>query len=74
MPGSKQLLIAYQNAVLKAQQEVEDSLVAFLKAQKTSQIFWLSVGRRGVPWIWPSRQYREGTKDFTTVSLPSRPF
>ena len=29
----EQLLIAYQNAVLKAQQEVEDALVAFLRAQ-----------------------------------------
>ena len=34
----EQLLIAYQNTVLKAQQEVEDALVAFLKAQERAGI------------------------------------
>jgi len=30
-------MIAYQNTVLKAQQEVEDALVAFLKAQDRAE-------------------------------------
>ena len=34
----QQLLIVYQNSVLKAQQEVEDNLVAFLKVPGTGQV------------------------------------
>jgi hypothetical protein len=33
----QELLIAYQNAVLKAQQEVEDNLIGFLKAQERAR-------------------------------------
>lgn len=65
----QQLLIAYQNAVLKAQQEVEDSLVAFLKAQKRVEFLGLSVAAARRSLDLAIRQYREGTKDFTTVLI-----
>ncbi len=65
----QQLLIAYQNAVLKAQQEVEDALVAFLKAQKRIEFLAQSVAAAKRSLDLAVRQYREGTKDFTTVLI-----
>ncbi len=65
----QQLLIAYQNAVLKAQQEVEDALVAFLKAQKRVEFLGQSVAAARRSLDLAVRQYREGTKDFTTVLI-----
>ena len=68
MPGFQQLLLAYQNTVLTAQQEVEDNLVAFLRAQDRAE-------SPGPERRRPARraldlavlQYREGVTDFTTV-------
>jgi len=63
----QELLIAYQNAVLAAQQEVEDNLVAFLRAQERAGFLAQSAAaaRRSVDLA--VLQYREGIKDFTTV-------
>ncbi len=63
----QELLIAYQNAVLTAQQEVEDNLVAFLRAQERAGFLGQSAAsaRRSVDLA--VLQYREGIKDFTTV-------
>jgi outer membrane protein TolC len=63
----QELLIAYQNAVLTAQQEVEDNLVAFLRAQERAEFLAQSAAaaRRSVDLA--VLQYREGIKDFTTV-------
>ncbi len=63
----EQLLIAYQNAVLKAQQEVEDALVAFLKAQERADFLARSTAAAKITLDLAVRQYREGLKDFTTV-------
>ena len=63
----QELLISYQNSVLTAQQEVEDNLVAFLKAQERA-IFLsdsTSAAMRSVELA--IIQYREGITDFTTV-------
>jgi NodT family efflux transporter outer membrane factor (OMF) lipoprotein len=65
----QQLLIAFQNAVLKAQQEVEDALVAFLKGQKRVEFLALSVAAAKRSMDLAVRQYREGAKDFTTVLI-----
>ncbi len=65
----QQLLIAYQNAVLKAQQEVEDALVAFLKAQKRIEFLRQSAAAARHSLDLSVLQYREGTKDFTTVLI-----
>jgi outer membrane protein TolC len=63
----QQLLIAYQNAVLKAQQEVEDGLVAFLRAQERAEYLARSTAAARKSLEIAVLQYREGTKDFTTV-------
>ena len=65
----QQLLIAYQNAVLKAQQEVEDALVAFLKAQERIEFLGKSAAAARKSLDLSVLQYREGTKDFTTVLI-----
>jgi NodT family efflux transporter outer membrane factor (OMF) lipoprotein len=63
----EQLLIAYQNAVLKAQQEVEDGLVAFLRAQERAEFLARSTASAKTSLDLAVLQYREGIKDFTTV-------
>lgn len=63
----QELLIDYQNTVLKAQQEVEDGLAIFLNSRKAVVYLEKSVeaanGALRIAFI----QYREGTADFTTV-------
>jgi NodT family efflux transporter outer membrane factor (OMF) lipoprotein len=63
----EQLLIAYQNTVLKAQQEVEDALVAFLRAQERAEFLARSTASAKNSLDLAVLQYRVGTKDFTTV-------
>jgi len=63
----EQLLIAHQNAVLKAQQEVEDALVAFLRAQERAEFLARSTAAARTSHDLAVLRYREGTKDFTTV-------
>jgi NodT family efflux transporter outer membrane factor (OMF) lipoprotein len=63
----QELLITYQNAVLKAQQEVEDSLVAFLRAQDQAAFLARSTMAAKKALDLAVLQYREGIKDFTTV-------
>ena len=63
----QELLITYQNAVLKAQQEVEDSLVAFLRAQDQAAFLAQSTTAARKALDLAVLQYRQGIKDFTTV-------
>jgi NodT family efflux transporter outer membrane factor (OMF) lipoprotein len=63
----QQLLLAYQNAVLKAQQEVEDGLVAFLRAQERARFLADSTAAARRSLDLAIMQYREGITDFTTV-------
>jgi NodT family efflux transporter outer membrane factor (OMF) lipoprotein len=63
----QELLITYQNTVLKAQQEVEDNLVAFLKAQERAESLAQSTAAARKALDLAVLQYREGLKDFTTV-------
>jgi NodT family efflux transporter outer membrane factor (OMF) lipoprotein len=63
----QQLLIAYQNTVLKAQQEVEDALVAFLRAQERAGFLAESTEAADRSLKLAVLQYREGVTDFTTV-------
>jgi NodT family efflux transporter outer membrane factor (OMF) lipoprotein len=65
----QELLINYQNAVLTAQQEVEDNLVAFLKAQDQAGFLAQSVSFAKTALDLAVLQYREGAADFTTVLL-----
>jgi NodT family efflux transporter outer membrane factor (OMF) lipoprotein len=63
----QELLISYQNSVLKAQQEVEDNLVAFLKAQERAIFLSDSTSAAMRSLELAVIQYREGITDFTTV-------
>jgi len=61
------LLLTYQNAVLSAQQDVEDNLVSFLRNQDRARILAQSVTSAQIAVTIAIRQYREGITDFTTV-------
>ncbi len=65
----QELLITYQNTILAAQQEVEDNLIAFLKAQEQSGFLAQSVGAAQKALDLAIRQYRGGIVDFTTVLI-----
>jgi NodT family efflux transporter outer membrane factor (OMF) lipoprotein len=63
----QQLMVGYQNTVLKAAQEVEDGLVGYLKAQEATvfQQNAANAARRSVELAFI--QYREGAVDFQRV-------
>ena len=63
----QQLLIAYQNAVLLAQRDVEDNLAAFLQAQERADLLATSVTSARAALRVATLQYQEGVVDFTTV-------
>lgn len=63
----QELLLAYQNTVLQAQQEVEDSLVAFLQSQAQAKFLAESAAAAQRSVDLAILQYREGITDFTTV-------
>ncbi len=65
----QQLLIAYQNTVLKAQQEVEDALVAFLRARERAEFLARATAAAKSSLEIAVLQYREGVKDFTAVLI-----
>ena len=68
----QELLITYQNAVLKAQQEVEDGLIAFLKSQERAGFLVQSTAAAQRSVDLAILQYREGITDFTTVLTAER--
>ncbi len=63
----QQLVATYQNAVLKAYQEVEDALVAYLRAQQQADFLAKGVkaSQRSVDLALV--QYRDGAADYTRV-------
>jgi NodT family efflux transporter outer membrane factor (OMF) lipoprotein len=63
----QELLLTYQNAVLAAQQDVEDNLAAFLRAQDRADLLAQSVTSAQTALRLAVLQYREGVTDFTTV-------
>jgi NodT family efflux transporter outer membrane factor (OMF) lipoprotein len=63
----QELLIAYQNDVLAAQQEVEDNLIAFLKAQDRAESLSRSVTSAKKSLDLAVLLYQGGLADFTTV-------
>ena len=63
----QELIVAYQNAVLAAQREVEDNLVAFLRAQERAQFLAQSTAAARKALDLAVLQYRQGIRDFTTV-------
>ena len=63
----QQLLIDYQNVVLKAQQEVEDGIAAFIYSHEQANFLQQSVNAAEGALRIALLQYREGIADFTTV-------
>lgn len=63
----QELLITYRNVVLQAQQEVEDALVSFLKAQDGTAFLKEAVSAAKGSVELAMIQYREGATDYTTV-------
>jgi outer membrane protein TolC len=63
----QELLINYQNAVLKAQQEVENGIAVFLNSRKAVSYLMDSAQAANGALRIALIQYREGTADFTTV-------
>src|SRR5260370_1975654 len=61
------LLVDYQNAVLKAQQEVEDGLASFLQGREQVEFLRKSVAAADAPLGLAILQWNLGTRDFTTV-------
>jgi NodT family efflux transporter outer membrane factor (OMF) lipoprotein len=61
------LLVDYQNAVLKAQQEVENGLTSFLQGREQVDFLRQSVAAANAALGIALLQYNLGTRDFTTV-------
>ncbi len=68
----QELLIAYQNAVLKAQQEVEDNLTTFLRAQERAESLARSTAAAKKSFDLAVLLYRSGLADFTTVLISQK--
>jgi NodT family efflux transporter outer membrane factor (OMF) lipoprotein len=65
----QELLLAYQNTVLTAQQDVEDNLAAFLRSQERADYLAKSTQAAKTALDLAIKQYRQGTKDFTSVLI-----
>ncbi len=63
----QELLVNYQNAVLKAQQEVENGVAEFLDSRREVTALKLSVAGALGAFNIATVQYEEGTRDFTAV-------
>ena len=63
----QELVLTYQDTVLRAQQEVEDGLVAFLKGQERVVLLTEAAAAAKRSADLAIIQYREGATDYTTV-------
>lgn len=63
----QELLVNYRNTVLKAAQEVEDSMVGFLRSQETTGFLQKSVNNYRESVDISLLQYREGNADYQRV-------
>lgn len=63
----QQLLVGYQNTVLRAAQEVEDGMTAFLRAQETAAFAEKAATAAARSVALASTQYREGAVDYQRV-------
>jgi outer membrane protein TolC len=65
--GLQTLLVNYQNAVLQAQQEVENGLASFLQGREEVDFLRQSVAAANAALGLAIIQWQLGTRDFTTV-------
>ena len=63
----QELIVTYQNTVLQAQQEVENGLISFLKAQERVGSLTRAADAAKRTVDLSLIQYREGATDYTTV-------
>jgi len=63
----QQLVVNYENTVLRAQQEVEDALIGFLKSQEQESFLRQSVAAAKRSVDLSMIQYREGLADYQRV-------
>jgi Outer membrane protein len=63
----QELLIDYQNTVLKAQREVEDGIATFIYSRDQVEFLQQSVSAAEGALKIATLQYKEGSADFTTV-------
>jgi NodT family efflux transporter outer membrane factor (OMF) lipoprotein len=63
----QELVLAYQNAVLAAQREVEDGLAGYLRGQEQARFLAESAQAAKTSLDLAVLQYKGGTVDFTTV-------
>lgn len=63
----QQSILTYQTAVLQAQQEVEDALSAYLRAEERARFLAESAAAAARSLDLARAQYREGVADFTVV-------
>ncbi len=63
----QELLLTYQNTVLKAQQEVEDATAGFLRYQESTENLAQSTSAAKRSLDLAFIQYSQGSTDFTTV-------
>ncbi len=63
----QQLLVDYQNAILQAQGEVENAIVAFLKSQQQVLAYRSAASYAQKAADISTAQYRDGLVDFNTV-------
>lgn len=63
----QELLVDYQNTVLKAEQQVEDGLTSFLQGREQVDFLRQSVAAANAALGLAFLQYQLGTRDFTTV-------
>ena len=63
----QQLLVGYRNTVLRAAQEVEDGMTAFLRAQETAAFAEKAATAAARSVALASTQYREGAVDYQRV-------
>ncbi len=63
----EQAVLAYRNAILVAQQEVEDARASFAAAQTTLATLEVAAAAAGATTRLALARYREGAADYTTV-------
>ena len=63
----QELLVGYQNTVLQAQREVENSLAGFLRTQENAEFLAQTASAAKRSLDLAVLQYRAGSADFTTV-------
>ncbi|MGH7063756.1 MAG: TolC family protein, partial [Stellaceae bacterium] len=68
----QELLVDYQNAVLKAQQQVDDGLTSFLQGREQVDFLRESATAANGALRIALIQYKLGTRDFTTVLLAAQ--